>query len=292
MTAETAIGPAAPPVARKRRAGREVIYRHGLVVRITHWINLLCISLLLMSGMQILNAHPRLYWGAKGADADQPWFELAAADPNASKLVGVARIAGHAFVTTGVLGVSAGDDGTPVERGFPRWATLPSDPDLATGRRWHFFLVWLFVANGLVYLASGAIGGHFARDFAPRAGELAPRSLWRSVVDHIRLRHPVGEDAKRYNILQKLTYLAVVFGILPAMVLTGLAMSPGFDTYAPWLVPLLGGRQSARSLHFISANLIVLFILVHVVEVFLAGVFNELRSMITGRYAIRTGHGS
>jgi thiosulfate reductase cytochrome b subunit len=277
---------------RKTRPRREVIYRHGLVVRITHWINLLCISLLLMSGLQILNAHPRLYFGAKGADADTPWLEMGAANPGAASPVGVTRIAGHTFVTTGVLGVSAGDDGTPTERGFPKWATLPSVQDLATARRWHFALVWLFVTNGLVYLLSGLVSGHFRRDLAPTGAEVTPRSLLRSIIDHIRLRHPVGEEAKRYNVLQKLTYLVVVFGLLPLMVVTGLSMSPGFDAFAPWLPTLLGGRQTARSLHFISADLIVLFVIVHVVEVFLAGVFNELRSMITGRYAIRLEHGS
>ncbi len=289
MSAEAILEPRAPPAAGKR-AKREIIYRHGVIVRLTHWINVLCLSLLLMSGLQILNAHPRLYWGAKGADADRPWLEMGAADANATKLVGVTRLAGRTFVTTGVLGVSAGDDGTPVERGLPRWATLPSVQDLATGRRWHFALVWLFVANGLVYLASGVISGHFRRDLAPRGAEMTSRSLWRSIIDHIRLRHPVGEEAKRYNILQKLTYLAVVFVILPLMVATGLAMSPGFDAYATWLPQLLGGRQTARSLHFITANLIVLFVIVHVVEVLLAGVFNELRSMITGRYAVRAEH--
>jgi thiosulfate reductase cytochrome b subunit len=103
------------------------------------------------------------------------------------------------------------------------------------------------------------------------------------------LKHSRGEAAKSYNVLQKLTYLIVIFLLLPAMVLTGLTMSPGFDSFAPVLLTLFGGRQSARTLHFIFANLIVLFVIVHVVEVFIAGVFNELGSMITGRYTIKTG---
>jgi thiosulfate reductase cytochrome b subunit len=280
--------PAAPAQPTRPGGGREVIYRHGVIVRITHWINVLAISLLLMSGLQIFNAHPRLYWGMYGADADKPWLELVAKDPGADKLAGVARVAGREFTTTGVLGVSADQDGAPAARGFPKWATLPSDQDLATGRRWHFFLAWLFAINGLVYLLVGAANGHFRRDLAPTAREIGPRNVLASIVDHIRLKHPAGEEARRYNILQKLTYLAVVFVLLPAMVASGLVMSPGIDAAAPWLVSVLGGRASARSIHFICADLIVLFVIVHVVEVFLAGVWNEMVSMITGRYSIRT----
>jgi thiosulfate reductase cytochrome b subunit len=263
---------------------REVIYRHSRIVRVTHWINVLIISLLLMSGLQIFNAHPSLYWGAFGADADPSWLS-AGARVSGGHLRGVLQVGGAAFDTTGLLGVSR-YHGAPMVRGFPGWITLPSWRDLATGRRWHFFLAWIFVANGLAYLLAGLVNGHFRRDLAPRAGELTPRSLVGSVVDHIRLKHPTGEAAKRYNILQKLAYLAVVFVVLPGVVITGLAMSPGFDAFAPWLPQVLGGRQSARSIHFICANLIVLFVLVHVVEVFLAGVVNEIGSMITGRYRL------
>jgi thiosulfate reductase cytochrome b subunit len=270
------------------RAGREVIYRHSLLVRITHWINVLVISLLLMSGLQIFNAYPRLHWGQFGADADHAWLEVTAVGPVADRPTGVLRVGGHQIVTTDVLGVSRGADGALTQRGFPRWATLPSAQDLATGRRWHFFLAWAFVINGVAYLLFGLTSGHFRRDLAPSGEQLRPSSILRNIVDHIRLKHPTGEEAKRYNVLQKLTYLAVIFVILPAMVLTGLTMSPGVDAAAPWLVDLFGGRPSARSIHFITANLIVLFVIVHLVEAFLAGIFNEVGSMITGRYAIRT----
>ena len=236
-------------------ATRETIYRHGLAVRVTHWINVLAISLLLMSGLNILEAHPRLYWGQFGADFDRPWFELA----------------------------------TWLPHGLPGWATLPEHRDLAVARRWHFFLAWAFVINGAVYYLFGLISGHLRRDLAPTGADIRPRNIWRSVVDHIRLRHPVGDEAKRYNILQKFAYLAVIVLLLPAMVLSGLTMSPGVDAALPWLTSLFGGRQSARAIHFITANLIVLFVIVHIVEVFLAGVWNEIRSMITGRYVIRTG---
>ncbi len=288
MPTDSAIDPAiAAPVSRPP-LGKETIYRHTVVVRITHWVNVIVVSLLLMSGMQIFNAHPRLYWGEYGADADKPWLEMTALKPDSDHPTGVLRVAGAQVTTTGVLGVSKGADGQPAQRGFPRWATLPSVQDLATGRRWHFFLAWLLVANGLIYLLFGAFNGHFRRDLTPTGDQIRPRSILASIVDHIRLKHPVGEEAKRYNILQKFAYLAVVFVILPAMVLSGLTMSPGFDAVAPWLLSLFGGRQSARTIHFITANLIVLFVIVHVVEVFIAGVGNEIRSMITGRYAIRT----
>jgi thiosulfate reductase cytochrome b subunit len=201
-------------------------------------------------------------------------------------LRGVTTVAGHRFDTTGVLGMSPGSDHTLIPRGFPMWATLPGFQDLAVGRRWHFALAWLFVINGAAYLGFGLANRHFTRDLAPTRDQLKPRHIAMDIWDHMRLKHPRGEAAKSYNVLQKFAYLAVIFVLLPAMVLTGLTMSPGFDAFFPWLLDLFGGRQSARTIHFISANLIVLFVLVHVVEVLLAGVVNEIRSMITGRYVV------
>ncbi len=279
---------AAEPVEPPPKSGREVIYRHSVIVRLTHWVNVLAISLLLMSGLQIFNAHPALYWGQFGADFDPPFIEMTAAHRGSDHPIGLLSVAGQAFDTTGVLGVSKGPGGRPAFQGFPNWATLPGWRDLATGRRWHFFLAWIFVLNGAAYLLAGVVGGHFRRDLAPTRAQLRPSHILRDIWDHVRLRHPTGEAAKSYNVLQKFAYLAVVFVLLPAMVLTGLTMSPGFDAFAPWLLDLFGGRQSARTIHFISANLIVLFVIVHVAEVFIAGVFNEIGSMITGRYAIRT----
>jgi thiosulfate reductase cytochrome b subunit len=276
----------APPTPR-----REVIYRHSLVVRITHWINVVAVTLLLMSGLQIFNAHPALYWGQYGADFDPPVLEIKAEGLGSGHPVGVTAVGRLAIRTTGVLGVSGGRSGAPEARGFPRWATLPGWRDLATGRRWHFFLAWILVINGLAYLVAGVLNGHFRRDLAPRWAQLRPSHVLKEIWDHILLRHPTGEAARSYNVLQKFAYLAVVFILLPMMVATGLTMSPGFDAVAPWLLDLFGGRPSARTLHFVSANLIVLFVLVHVVEVFIAGAFNEIGSMITGRYAIRTEAG-
>jgi len=273
-------------VSPRSKGGREVVYRHSVVVRITHWINVLAISLLLMSGLNIFNAHPELYWGKFGANFDPSWLAVGSAHTAAGVPHGLLRLGKFTFDTTGFLGVSKGPHGALLSQGFPAWSTLPSWRDLATARRWHFFLAWIFVANGLVYLLMGLANGHLRRDLAPTRHELSPANIGRSILDHVRLKHPKGEAAKRYNVLQKLAYVIVALVLLPLMVLTGLAMSPGFDAIAPWVLDLFGGRQSARSVHFICANLIVLFVIVHVVEVFLAGVLNEVGSMITGKYAL------
>lgn len=255
MTIPNPIPVVTPPVAR-----RQLIQRHSATVRVTHWLNVLCLSFLLLSGLQIFNAHPRLYWGQYGADAD------------------------HAFIAIG-----AKQNGNTTARAFPTWLTLPSYNDLAAGRHWHFFFAWLLVFNGLIYLVHGLWRGHFRRDLLPSAGQLEPRHLWREVLDHARLRFARGEEARRYNALQKLSYLAVVFGLLPLMVLTGLTMSPGLDTAFPFLLDLFGGRPSARTLHFITASLLVLFVVVHVAMVIASGLWNNLRSMVSGRYAITDG---
>jgi len=269
-----------------RRPRRLLVDRHTRVTRLTHWINLLCVTMLLMSGLQIFNAHPALYWGQSGADADRPLFEIGADDSGGGPPAGFARIGSSTFKTTGILGVSRNASGEVVPRGFPRWVTLPSWRDLALGRRWHFFFAWAFVGNLLVYLVAALAGGHFWRDLLPSKQQLRPRSLLKDLADHLRLKFPRGEAARGYNPLQRLTYLAVIFVLLPLMILTGLAMSPGMDAIVPWLVDPFGGRQSARTIHFIAAGLIVLFVFVHVVMVLLAGPVNALRAMITGRFAI------
>ncbi|MBD9444333.1 cytochrome b/b6 domain-containing protein [Rhizobium sp. RHZ01] len=267
-------------------SGRRLIRRHSLTVRLSHWLNVLCMTILLFSGLQIFNAHPALYWGQYGADSDPSFLSLEAVEEGDS-VRGVTRVGGLSFDTTGTLGVS-NVDGEPTARGFPAWITLPSYQDLATGRRWHFFFAWLCVVNGLIYLGYGLLTRHFRRDLLPTTDELAPAHLAQEIVDHARLRFPRGEKARSYNALQKLTYLLVIFVALPLMIATGLTMSPGFDAFAPWLIDLFGGRQSARTLHFITASSLVAFVVVHVAMVLVSGVFNNMRSMITGRYAIQT----
>ena len=199
--------------------------------------------------------------------------------------IGWTKIGNTPFDTTGVLGVFMDQDGYLSGRAFPYWITLPSYASLAEGRRWHFFFAWLFAINGLVYLIYGFLRRHFQRDIAPTRADL--RSIGRTILDHLKFKRARGEEAKRYNVLQKLTYIAVIFVLLPLMILTGLSMSPGANSAVQWLPQLFGGRQSARAIHFISGSLIVLFVLVHVLEVFIVGFFNEMRSMITGWFAIR-----
>nr|WP_200985199.1 cytochrome b/b6 domain-containing protein [Rhizobium rhizogenes]QCL10034.1 prokaryotic cytochrome b561 family protein [Rhizobium rhizogenes] len=263
-----------------------LIRRHSLVTRITHWLNVVCLSLLLMSGLQIFNAHPSLYWGQYGADADPSWLSIGSVQ-NGDSTRGVLRVGRLSIVTTGILGVSR-EGSELTERGFPTWATIPSYQDLATGRRWHLFFAWLFVINGSIYALYGFVGGHFRRDLAPSAEELSPGHLKQEIADHARLRFPKGEKARHYNALQKLTYLIVIFILLPLMLATGLTMSPAMDAGFPFLLDVFGGRQSARSIHFICAWSIVLFVLVHVAMVILSGLWNNMRSMITGRYGIES----
>ena len=270
--------PALSPSAARR------IYRHRLPVRLMHWINVLCLTILLMSGLTIFNAHPALYWGRDSTFAD-PWVSLMAMQaPGGAGLKGVTRIAGHNFDTTGVLGASRGSGGDTVARGFPSWATIPGVQWLSMGRHWHFFFAWLFVINGIAYVAYAVASGHLTRDLLPTRAEL--RNIGRSIKDHLLLRHPSGEAAKRYNVLQNLAYLVVIFGLLPLVILAGWAMSPRLDAVFPGWVDLLGGRQSARTLHFLAATGLLAFVLVHVFEVIISGVWNQLRSMVTGWYLL------
>jgi thiosulfate reductase cytochrome b subunit len=265
-----------------RRAVRRV-YRHRLPVRVMHWINVVCLTVLLMSGLNIFNAHPALYWGQESTFA-RPWISFGARN-TPSGPIGYTRIGDTEFTTTGVLGLSpAPGSGTPTARAFPGWATIPGPQWLAMARHWHFFFAWLFVINGAAYLLYTIFSRHLTRDLLPTRAELG--NIGRSIVEHIKFKHPTGDAAARYNVLQSLTYLVVIFGLLPLVVVAGLAMSPRLDTVFTGWVELLGGRQSARTLHFLAAFGLLLFVVVHVAEVFIAGVWNEMRSMITGWYAI------
>ncbi|HET7084595.1 MAG TPA: cytochrome b/b6 domain-containing protein [Rhizomicrobium sp.] len=263
----------------------EGFYRHRALVRLTHWINALCILILLGSGLNIFNAHPRLYWGLYGTDADQPFFSLGAMDTPAGPQ-GVTQIGPWHFNTSGVLGWSK-VDGEFQARGWPDWLTIPSFQDLADARHWHFLFAWILVFNGLAYLSYSLWVRHIQRDIWPTRADI--RAIPRSILDHVKLKHPTGNAARHYNVLQKLAYLGVIT-LISLMVLTGLTMSPGFNAVFPWLLDVFGGRQSARSIHFISAGLIVLFVIVHLVEVMLAGPINEIRSMLTGDYRIPQDH--
>ena len=262
-------------------SARPLVYRHRLFTRIWHWINAITVFVMLMSGLMIFNAHPRLYWGQYGANFDRPWLMIGA---NAEG--GYLSIGDLTIPTTGVLGRWRDSEGNVQARAFPGWATIPSRYSLSAARRWHLSFAWLLVIGGVMYGIAGLLNRHVTKDLLPRRSELAPGHIWHDIKEHARLRFPTGEAALRYNILQKLAYLGVLFVLLPLIVLTGLTMSPGVDAAWPWLLDLFGGRQSARSIHFIAAGCIAAFILVHLLMVLLAGPYNEIRSMITGRYRL------
>lgn len=261
-----------------------LFYRHRLPVRIMHWINVVSFFLMLMSGLGIFNAHPHLYWGAD-SDFEAPLLSMTARPGPDGEPHGLTQVGGHVFDTDGVLGASrAGGAPQKTERGFPSWATIPGQQYLATARNWHLFFAWVFVLNGIAYVAFTVFSGHLRRDLVPRKAEL--RGIGASLKDHLLFRHPSGEAAKRYNVLQSLTYLIVIFVLLPLIVVAGLGMSPRMDSLFGGWVGLLGGRQSARTLHFAAAFLLLAFVAVHVFEVIVTGLWNNLRSMITGYYRL------
>ena len=224
-----------------------LVLRHRWPARLWHWLNAALLYLLFTSGLGIFNAHPRLYWGQYGANYDPAWLTL--------------------------------------DR-FGGWITLPAHYDLAMSRHWHLTAAPIFAFALLGYMAWSLTSRHISRDLAFRRGELAPRHVWHDICDHARLRFPTGKAALRYNVLQKASYIAVIFIALPLVILTGLTMSPGMNAAWPWLIDIFGGRQSARSLHFIAAFALAAFFLVHLLMVMLAGPVNEIRSMITGRYRL------
>jgi thiosulfate reductase cytochrome b subunit len=241
-------------------------YRHSLLVRITHWINAIALAVLLMSGLQIFNEHPALYWGKSSYTGKPALLEVRNGFP-----WGRASVTGQPALFE-------------IPDKFPSWMIVPSGTWLAMGRRWHLFFAWLFVINGIAYLAHSIASRHVQRDLKPTREDW--RGIWRSLKDHLFLRHPRGEAARRYNVLQKLSYLFLIFGLFPLVLVTGLSMSPWLNSILPGWVDLLGGRQSARTLHFIVAWILVLFVLIHVFEIVVTGLWNNLRSMITGRFRI------
>jgi thiosulfate reductase cytochrome b subunit len=274
-----------PATAPPPRAGGGYLYRrHSLPVRLMHWINVVALTVLLMSGLMIFNAHPSLNWGLQSYSGRPSVLVIDARDDGHGGLVGQTHVFGRVFDTTGVLGASTGPDGRLHPRAFPLWLTIPGHYSLSEARLWHFFFAWVLVLNGLAYVVNALVSRHLQRDLWPTGRDW--RGIVQSIRDHIAFRHPQGEAARDYNVLQKLAYLAVIFGLLPLIILAGWAMSPGLDALWPGWVDLLGGRQSARTLHFIAAWLLVAFVAIHVFEVVVSGLWNHLRSMITGQYRI------
>ncbi|MFZ4689069.1 MAG: cytochrome b/b6 domain-containing protein [Polymorphobacter sp.] len=284
--ADSSIAPA--PVATPAAAKPYLFHRHALAVRVTHWINALAILFLIGTGLNVFNAHPGLYWGQYGAEDDDSkrWLEIGSDDTPQGVAYGFVRIGSLTVRTTGVLGISNGPNGKPQAIAYPSWATFPSYRDLATARNFHFFFAWVLVINGLLYLGYSLASGHLRKDLLPRLKELSPANIAHDVIQHAKLKFPKGEEAKRYHILQKLAYGGVVLVLVPGIIFTGLGMSPGINAAWPFILDVFGGRPSARSIHWVFANLIILFIIVHLLMVVLAGPYNEIRSMITGKFRV------
>ncbi len=224
--------------------------RHSALVRITHWVVVLSFLGLLVSGAEILISHPRFYWGENGNVLTPAWLQLPI--PSSRRLVQT----GYGYVL-------------PDQNGWSRSV--------------HFEAAWLLVLTGLVYLVAGFVSGHFRKHLLPRGSDASWPALWRSIAAHLRFERPSAAEAWSYNLLQRLTYLIVVFVLFPLMLWTGLAMSPAFTAAFAASVEWLGGRQSARTLHFLAAVSLLLFFLVHVGMVWFAGFRSRTRAMITGR---------
>lgn len=259
----------------------DLVKRHRLSTRLWHWINVVTLAVMMMSGLMIFNAHPRLYWGHYGANADPAWFEIGSTATTGFVAAGPLRIE-----TTGVLGHWQDQDGQVQRRAFPYWITIPSRYNLADSRLWHLAFAWVLGLNLLAYMIVSLWNRHFRRDLTISRDEVRPAHLWADIKDHARLKFPTGAAAMRYNILQKLAYAAVLFVMLPLIIFTGLALSPALDSGWGWLLDIFGGRQSARSLHFIAMVALIGFFVVHIAMVMLAGPINELRSMLSGWYRL------
>lgn len=270
--------PNAPEGPDSRPKPGRLVYRQSIWTRITHWGWAIALFFLLLSGLQIFNAHPNLYIGDESGFAYDNAILRIGAEDTVDGPRGVTTIFGAKFDTTGVLGWS----GEPARAiGFPSWATIPSYYDLGTARVVHFFFAWVFAISIMVWLAASLINQHAWRDVVPGTKDI--RALPRDVIGHIKLRFHHTRD---YNVLQKLAYAGVLFVLFPLMIATGLAMSPGANAILPWLPDLLGGRQTARTIHFVVMALLFGFFLIHMAMILLAGPLNELRSIITGWYRI------
>ena len=259
----------------------DLVKRHRLSTRLWHWLNVVTLAVMMMSGLMIFNAHPRLYWGQYGANADLAWFEIGSTQTTGFVQAGPLKVE-----TTGVLGHWTDQEARVQRRAFPSWITIPSRYNLADARLWHLAFAWVLGISLLAFMIVSRLNHHFRRDLTISLAEIRPSHLWHDIKQHARLRFPTGAAALRYNILQKLAYASVLFVLLPLIILTGLAMSPALDSGWQWLLDIFGGRQSARSLHFIAMMALVAFVFVHVAMVVLAGPINEMRSMISGWYRL------
>lgn len=262
----------------KQNMTQNVTKRHHLATRIWHWANALVATILLMSGLMIFNAHPLLYWGDFGSREDYAWLQI-----DDTRTTGFVRIGSASVETTGVLGLSLDAYDNVRRVAFPGWATLPTSYDLAAARRWHFAFAWIFALGLTAFMLVSLFNGHIRKDLHVRRAEWRWAVLWTDIKNHVRLRFGSDMHISHYNILQKFSYIGVIFLLLPLLILTGITMSPAMNAAWPWLLDLFGGRQSARSLHFIGAALLALFVVAHLIMVLLSGPIKGIRSMITGR---------
>ncbi len=224
--------------------------RHAAVVRVTHWLITLSFLALLLTGVEILISHPRFYWGEIGNVNTRPLFTLPI--PSSRDTVPT----GYGYVL-------------PDQNGWSRYL--------------HFEAAWVAVLTGLLYVAFGFSKGHFRRNLLPASSDLSPTMLANDIARHLRFGRPTEDEAWSYNVLQRLSYLLVIFVLFPLVIWTGLAMSPAIEGIFPVLVTVLGGRQSARTIHFFVTIFLVLFLLIHVVMVYLAGFRKRVGAMIVGR---------
>lgn len=227
----------------------------------------------------IFNAHPQLYWGAYGSREDYAWLQI-----DDTRTTGFVRIGNSRVETTGVLGLSLDADDKVRRVAFPGWATIPTHYDLAAARRWHFAFAWLFAFGLTAFMLVSLFNGHIRKDLHVRQREWSLSALWSDIKNHARLRFGDAYGVSNYNIIQKLSYIGVIFLLLPMLILTGITMSPAMNAACPWVLDLFGGRQSARSLHFIAAALMSIFVAVHLAMVLISRPINGVRSMITGRH--------
>jgi thiosulfate reductase cytochrome b subunit len=266
------------PVAGQR------VYRHSIAARLTHWLWTLAMLVLVMSGLQIFNAAPYL----DASDQTNPARRVLSFDaqqlPNGQQ-IGTTTVLGHTFTTTHVLGYTDDGSGGEAARAFPGALTLPASQDLADGRIWHFFFAWVLVLAIVGYIISAAIRKDL-RELILRPSDLP--KLWPMQMYYFHLRKEPPPHGK-YNPLQKAAYTVVLFGFIPLIILTGLALSPGIDAISGPLVWILGGRQFARTWHFLIMALLIGYFFTHMVLVFSTGPWNNIKSMITGWYRLK-GH--
>ncbi|MCP5347142.1 MAG: cytochrome b/b6 domain-containing protein [Gammaproteobacteria bacterium] len=252
--------------------------RFPVPTRILHWLSAAAIFVLLWSGFWIFNIHPRLYWGEVGYFGSPAIAEIVA-DTSTEPAQMAIRVGDASFDVTGIMG-------RVNRQPFVRVFNFPQGFQYGATRALHFTAAWVLVVSWLVYLYHLVSSGRLRRTWLPSRQELSPANLGRDLLNHLKLHRPKGDAARQYNTLQKLSYLLVMLLLLPLVFLSGLTMSNSVTTAWPFLFDLFGGRQSARTMHFVFASLTVFFILIHVLQLFVVGIVNHLRAMITGRLKI------